>query len=277
MKPLHDYSRYECLRGKSGIYKFENTKTGKCYIGRSKNVFMRMCEHFRHSANDNDANLNSDFYKALRSSKFEDWTVELIYEISDISEMLEKETYFIKKFDSVANGYNSTDRAYGGPINRGEEHGNALLTNDDVFDIREKYRMVCDPKEVYKEYADRVAYPTFINIWRGSTWRSIHSDVYTKESHKAHRVAGNRRKAYTDVRFKKTRECVLKIRELYAEEKLSPNEVYEQFSFLNRNTFNDIWHGKTFTKLMPDKYKEVHNRGRKYIRVGNNKGAKKHD
>lgn len=72
MKPLHDYSCYEHLRGKSGVYKFENIRTGKCYIGRSKNVFMRMCEHFRHSANDNDANLNSAFYKALRSSEFED-------------------------------------------------------------------------------------------------------------------------------------------------------------------------------------------------------------
>ncbi len=265
MKPLHDYSCYEHLRGKSGIYKFENTKTGKCYIGRSKNVFMRMCEHFRHSANDNDANLNSDFYKALRSSEFEDWTVELIYETSDLSEMMEKETYFITKFDSVANGYNSTDRAFGGPINRGEEHGNALLTNEDVFDIREKYRMVCDPNDVYKDYADRIAYPTFINIWRGSTWSSIHKDVYTEEGHKAHRIAGNERNVYADARFKKTRDCVLEIRKLYAEEKLSRHDVYQMFNFLNENTFNDIWFGKTFKRLMPDEYKAVHSRGRKRI------------
>lgn len=265
MKPLHDYSRYECLRGKSGIYKFENTKTGKCYIGRSKNVFMRMCEHFRHSANDNDQNLNCAFYKALRASEFEDWRVELIYETSDISEMMKMETYFIAKFDSVANGYNSTDRAYGGPINRGEEHGNALLTNDDVFDIREKYRMMCDPKEVYEEYADRIAYPTFINIWRGFTWRSIHRDVYTEESHKAHRIIGNERKVYTDTRFKKTRDCVLEIRRLYAEEKLSRHDVYQMFNFLNENTFNDIWSGKTFKRLMPEEYKAVHSRGRKRI------------
>ena len=172
MKPLHDYSCYEHLRGKSGIYKFENTKTGKCYIGRSKNVFMRMCEHFRHSANDNDANLNSDFYKALRSSEFEDWTIELIYETSDLSEMMEKETYFITKYDSVANGYNSTDRAYGGPINRGEEHWNALLTNDDVFDIREKYRMVCDPKEVYEEYAARYIQTQDLKRQEIAFWKS---------------------------------------------------------------------------------------------------------
>jgi len=265
MKPLHDYSCYEHLRDKSGIYKFENTKTGKCYIGRSKNVFMRMCEHFRHSANDNDANLNSDFYKALRSSEFEDWTVELIYETSSLSEMMEKETYFITKFDSVANGYNSTDRAYGGPINRGEEHGNALLTNEDVFDIREKYRMVCDPNDVYKEYADRIAYPTFINIWRGSTWSSIHKDVYTEERHKAHRIAGNERKVYADARFKKARDCAWEIRKLYAEEKLSRHDVYQMFNFLNENTFNDIWFGKTFKRLMPDEYKAVHSRGRKRI------------
>lgn len=267
MKPLHDYSCYEHLRGKSGIYKFENAKTGKCYIGRSKNVFMRMCEHFRHSANDNDANLNSDFYKALRSSEFEDWTVELIYETSDLSEMMEKETYFITKFDSVANGYNSTDRAYGGPINRGEKHGNALLTNEDVFDIREKYRMVCDPDDVYKDYADRIAYPTFINIWRGFTWNSIHKDVYTEERHKAHRIAGSERIIYADARFKKTRDCVWEIRKLYAEEKLSKGEIFKMFNFINENTFNDIWYGRTFKRLMPNEYKAVHSRGRKRISV----------
>lgn len=277
MNPLHDYSKFDSLRGKSGIYKFTNLKTRKVYIGRSINVYYRVCEHFRHSKNQNDPNSNSHFYKALRAYDFDDWTVELICETSDVSEMVEKELYYILQFDSVNAGYNSTYQTFGGPIRSGENHSNALLTNDDVFDIREKYRMVCNPKEVYKDYADRVAYPTFINIWRGFTWKSIHRDVYTKESHKAHFIAGNERKAYTDERFKETRECVLKIRELYAEEKLSPNEVYKQFNFLNRNTFNDIWYGKTFPLLMPDKYKEVRNRGRRYIRVGNNKGARKHD
>lgn len=48
------------------------------------------------------------------------------------------------------------------------------------------------------------------------------------------------------------------------------------YDFLNRNTFNDIWYGKTFREICPESYLEVKSRGRKYIRKGNNKNENKY-
>lgn len=189
--------------------------------------------------------------------------------------MINEELYYINKYDAVRCGYNSTYKTDTAPTKSGEEHCNALLTNDDVFDIRERYKDICMPRDVYATYKDRISYSTFLNIWRGHTWKNIHMDVYTPENKRKHFVVGNQHKIYTDERFDTTRKCVIPIRELYAEEKLSPNDVYKRFCFLNRNTFNDIWYGKTYKDLMPEEYVRVREKGRKYIRVGNNKGEKR--
>ena len=69
----------------------------------------------------------------------------------------------------------------------------------------------------------------------------------------------------------------MSISEDYINEELSPSEVYQKHSELNRSTFNDIWYGKTFINIAPEGYFEKLKSGRKYIRRGNNKNANKHN
>ena len=275
MKRKYDYAQFKYLNNVSGIYEFYNTITNKGYIGRSLNIYLRIGEHLRHSFNKNDNNYSTHFYKALRKYPIEQWNVKCIYQSNDLEELILKEREYISKYDTVNNGYNSTYETKSAPIKRYEDHGNSLLRNYEIYDIRDEYAKIKNPKEIYEKYKNKISYKTFLNIWRGHSWVGIHMDVYTVENKNKHLTRGNQDKIYKDSCFERTRECVYKIRQLYAEEILSQGEVYEMFNFLNKNTFNDIWYGKTFTEICPELYIEVKKRGRKYIRRGNNKNGNK--
>lgn len=274
MKRKYDYEEYSYLKEISGIYEFYNLITHKRYIGRSQNIYQRIGEHLRHSNNNNDSNYNSHFYKALRKYPMNNWQIRCIYKSDDINELINKERQFIIQYNTVTNGYNSTYETDTAPSKKYEKHINAKLSNEDVVHIRNEYEKIKSPKEVYQKYKNKIAYPTFLNVWRGNSWKGIRMEVYTEENKRKHFIEGNKNKIYELELFQRTRDCVYEIRKMFAEEKLSPNEVYQQFQFLNRNTFNDIWYGRTFQQIYPESYIEVLQRGRKYIRRGNNKGGK---
>ncbi len=85
------------------IYKCTEKKSGKCYIGKTKNApFFRWWNHLTHSS--------SPFGIYLRKTKLSDWTFEVLEELpSNISdtEVFAVESSYIKMFDSINNGYNS--------------------------------------------------------------------------------------------------------------------------------------------------------------------------
>lgn len=184
------------------------------------------------------------------------WDVECIYHTENMDEMIQKEYDFIKKYDSVNTGYNSTYETDSAPIKQGEDHPNAKLSNDDVYNIREAYSHILDPREIYNNYKDKLSYSTFINIWRGYHYNNIHMDVYTTSNKKKQLERGCKYHIYNNGNFESTIKHVMSIRQDYINEQLSPSEVYEKHKELNRNTFNDIWYGKTFTDIAPIGYFE---------------------
>lgn len=90
------------------IYKITNKESGMCYIGKTHQAFtLRWWQHFS-SGDDNK------FHKAIRDSKYTDWTFEIIEVIESAPEGLnndeyafERESYWINEYDSINNGYNS--------------------------------------------------------------------------------------------------------------------------------------------------------------------------
>ena len=99
---IHDYV----------IYKITNKETGMCYIGQTKQAFtFRWYQHFYQSS-------DVKFHEALRAFPVTCWTFEVI-ELIDVPEeikydktairklVLNKETEYIRKFNCIANGYNS--------------------------------------------------------------------------------------------------------------------------------------------------------------------------
>lgn len=265
----YDYENYKYLNGVSGIYVFINLKTNKCYVGRSLNIYKRIGEHLRHSNNCNKRSYNTSFYKALREYEFKTWIVTCIYQCSNKNEMIKMEEHFIKLFNSSIDGYNFTNGIKMPKCRRNEKTVNAKLTNLQVFDIREAYRQHKDPYEIYEKFKEKISFSTFINIWRGYRYPDIHTDVYTSENKEYYRQLGfekNKQNKYKNDRYKKTRDCVCEIRTLYLDTRISKAEIYEKFNFLNQNTFNDIWYGKTFKEIIPDGYLDLLKNKRKYTK-----------
>lgn len=85
------------------IYKCTEKDTCKCYVGKTKNApFFRWWNHLTHSS--------SKFGIYLRQTKLSNWTFEVLEELP--SNMLDSEVFrieseYIRKFDSINNGFNT--------------------------------------------------------------------------------------------------------------------------------------------------------------------------
>lgn len=89
------------------IYKATNRTTGQSYIGFTNNFTQRKKSHLQESAK-NEVKCSKKFYDALKehgSSNF-DW--EIVYQSlnGEHCEVI-METFFIKYFGTVENGYNT--------------------------------------------------------------------------------------------------------------------------------------------------------------------------
>ena len=113
------------------IYKITNLINNKCYIGQTiKNIEERWNRHKRDAFNKKNYNYNYPLYKAFRKYGLENFSFEIIEECN-ISELNEKEIYWIQYYDSYKNGYNQTT---GGKGNR-------------LLDLDEKEIIKCYEKE----------------------------------------------------------------------------------------------------------------------------------
>ena len=94
------------------IYKITNIITGKCYIGKTTIGYIKRFN--KHIANCNKG-INRRLYDSMRHHGIENFTVELIYTASTLTELNEKEIEFISLHESlIPNGYNMTLGGDGG-------------------------------------------------------------------------------------------------------------------------------------------------------------------
>ena len=92
------------------IYKSTNISNRKVYIGFDSNWPKRKSEHKNSAARGEPYK----FYNAIRKHGWENFVWEIIYQSLDHSHTLNiMESYFIKEYDSLKNGYNT--RPGGGP------------------------------------------------------------------------------------------------------------------------------------------------------------------
>ena len=93
---------------KGYIYKISNDINDKLYIGQTtKTIEERFAAHCRDSQRENAGCYNYHIYRAMRKYGIEHFHIELIEECSE-KQLNRKEIYYIKKFNSYHNGYNST-------------------------------------------------------------------------------------------------------------------------------------------------------------------------
>lgn len=90
-----------------GIYKITNIINQHAYIGQSTNIKKRWTNHKSSSNNPNSHNYNISLYRAFRKYGINNFTFEVIEECL-VSELNDREIYWIEYFDTYYNGYNET-------------------------------------------------------------------------------------------------------------------------------------------------------------------------
>lgn len=256
----------------SGIYCITNKINNKKYIGQSNSVFTRWSEHANIAFN-NDSKRKSLIHKAIKKYGLESFTFEIL-ELCELEKLNDLEIFYIKLFKEKGfTLYNLTDGGDIGIIMYGENNPNSILTDKEVYDIRERYNNKELKRNVYELYKDKMTFNGFNCIWCGTTRKTIHMDVYTEENKYFHR----RENVYKKDLFQNsnfTEEDVRRIRDL-RQSGYCPLEAYEQYKWINKNTFNDIWYMRTFPHIKSNLEKKKTRYIRNFDQNGvNNKMAK---
>lgn len=84
------------------IYKITNKNNNMCYIGQTTQSFtLRWWQHIKWGESD------CKFHKAIQKGKLTDWLFEIIEVVENRYCLDERESYYIKQFDSINKGYNT--------------------------------------------------------------------------------------------------------------------------------------------------------------------------
>lgn len=167
-----------------GIYKYQNKINGKIYIGQSNNIEKRYQQHIYDAEYRAEKGTGIDL--AIKKYGIENFTFEIIEQCS-LNIIDEREKYWIKYYDSYNNGYN---RTIGGNSLKGEDHPRAILTEKDVWELREAYGNGIRRKDAFQPFLERgITERCLLKVWNCENWTDIHTDVYTEENkaiHKSH-------------------------------------------------------------------------------------------
>lgn len=187
----------------SGIYAIKNTVNGKVYIGQSRRISNREYCHFH--ALEKGNHYNKHLQRSYNTYGRDTFVFEVI-EWCDVSELDEREKYYIKKYDSmnINKGYNNeggggigkevservreakrgaNNPMYGKKISdeskekmRIASRGhNTNLTEEQVYQLKEDLLNGMPQKEVGMKYGITVG--AVAKIQRCKNWGYVHSDI----------------------------------------------------------------------------------------------------
>jgi group I intron endonuclease len=121
------------------IYKITNNINGKVYIGQTiQPIKERFYRHCARACSEDESNMA--IHKAIRKYGKENFTLELLEETDNLNE---REIYYISKYDSFKNGYNST---------KGGQLGNKPFKTLDIEAIIREYLKGTSLRNLGKEF-----------------------------------------------------------------------------------------------------------------------------
>lgn len=142
------------------IYKIQNIKNNKIYIGLTNNINRRRSRHFTDLLNNRHD--NSFLQEEFNIYGRENFTFSMEFK-GDVTpeEIGQKEREYIKKYDSYRNGYNQNEGGNFGPSN-----GGTHLTYSDIYNICAALEFCSRPGEVLAQMFN-VSRTTISRIKRG--------------------------------------------------------------------------------------------------------------
>lgn len=184
----------ESLPQTSGIYLVKNLINGHSYIGQSINIRKRfISHHLVDYKNPNNNCYNTKFYQALRKYGLDNFSVQIL-ELCPQSELDQKEIYYIGRYDTYNQGYNSTiggqewsTLIYSEETKQkrkqtlsetqalmAENHPRAKMSNEEVLSVRQRYIDGESIDFIYTDYKERYNnIGTFRQIILGKTYKTV--------------------------------------------------------------------------------------------------------
>lgn len=228
------------LSHQSGIYKITNLTNNISYIGQAKDIYERYYNHHVYDY----LRLDFDLYKAMQEDGIENFIIEVI-ELCSEEQLDTQEIYWIEYYDTYNNGYNMTKggqfwspkvhsqeteakRAVTREVNKSlmdENHPRAKLTNNQVLDIRERYKNGESAKSIYQDFKELYSFDTFQQIILGTHYKRVGNIPTQKE------------KKLANSRF--TEQDILDIRKGYLEENKTQQELANSYN-VSQSTIKDI-------------------------------------
>lgn len=124
------------IKHSSGIYKIENIITNECYIGQSKDIFVRIGQHkslLKHNKHTYRDGQLTRLQKAWNKYGEENFEFSILY-FCPIEELNEQEIYWINYYQCnyyrYGKGYNATDGGEGEYINNAK--GRIVIHKDNI-------------------------------------------------------------------------------------------------------------------------------------------------
>ena len=235
-----------------GIYKITNMINNKCYIGLSTDIYNRWRYHKNHSKY-RKKSINKPLYKAFKKYGIDNFKFEILEECEE-SKLSSLEIYYIEKFKSNDRkyGYNLTKGGDSGPTLKGSDNPNSVCSEESIVFLRNCYNNKVYKLDAYKQFQliyGELNFNTFNSIWAGKSYKYILPEVYTKENKKYHRTLSLKNRPINFGPLD-TKKYVMDIR-IDKKSGMSWSDAYKKYSFININTFNNIWVGRTFKSIIP--------------------------
>lgn len=175
-----------------------------------------------------------------------------VLEECEASELNEREIAWIAYYGCYMKGYNRTTGGEQGHKCEGEKHHNHKLTEDEVYEIRERYNKHEYGYLVYEDYKDKINPTGFRKVWNGYTWQKVHMDVYTEENKTFHKWVRNAHPGRSTGTGKQlTQQEIIKIRSRLAKGE-TQDEIWEDYKdrFKFKQTFKNICSNKTYKNIV---------------------------
>jgi group I intron endonuclease len=166
---------YQSLPHTSGVYLIENTLNHHKYVGQSRDIYKRVVSHHMPSYRHLDKPYSEfPLYRAMRKYGIENFQVSVL-ELCPPECLNEAECKWIQQLNTFHDGYNGTEggtqwspiihspeteakraatREQHGSL-KGAKHPRAKLSEQEVWDIRQRYRDGESCEEIHRDFQDR--------------------------------------------------------------------------------------------------------------------------
>lgn len=225
-----------------GVYLITNLVNNKKYVGISNDIRQRWNAHKQAALNETYTEHNTPLHRAIRKYGIDNFSLEILEEVKDSSQLNDREIYWIQYYNSYNEGYNLT---VGGKHVSGENHHHAAFTNKEVEEIRIRWAACKETvKEISKDYP-QVNERSIYHITNWERYQDILPELNTPERRKWHQEQGlksmiQNRKSHRNGCNKLSSQDVLEIRILHRLGWMPLKIQQEKYPFMAPGTIRGI-------------------------------------